>query len=94
MRSRPASKESCAGKLRPRSCSSGLRGFYTKTSLLMGTWKTTTIPITAISAVFSRGSWAYRLPCRLVYILLGQRVGLPIKGVGLPGHFIVRYGNA
>ncbi len=27
----------------------------------------------------------------LVYILLGQRVGLPIKGVGLPGHFIVRY---
>ncbi len=27
----------------------------------------------------------------LIYFFLSQRVGLSIKGVGLPGHFIVRY---
>jgi regulator of sirC expression with transglutaminase-like and TPR domain len=26
-----------------------------------------------------------------VYILLGQRLGLPIQGVGLPGHFLAKY---
>lgn len=27
----------------------------------------------------------------LVYLLVGQRAGLPIDGIGLPGHFIVRH---
>lgn len=27
----------------------------------------------------------------LVYLELGKRLGLPLEGVGLPGHFIVRY---
>lgn len=26
-----------------------------------------------------------------VYVLLGQRLGLPIRGVGLPGHFLAKY---
>ncbi len=26
-----------------------------------------------------------------VYILLGRRVGLPFRGIGMPGHFIVKY---
>ena len=26
-----------------------------------------------------------------LYLLLGERLGLPLKGVGLPGHFLVRY---
>lgn len=26
-----------------------------------------------------------------LYILLGRRVGLPFRGVGMPGHFIVKY---
>lgn len=30
----------------------------------------------------------------LVYIELGRRLGLPIRGVALPGHFIVRYEGA
>jgi regulator of sirC expression with transglutaminase-like and TPR domain len=29
-----------------------------------------------------------------VYLELGWRVGLPLNGVGLPGHFIVRYDSA
>lgn len=27
----------------------------------------------------------------LIYLLVGQRAGLPIDGIGLPGHFIVRH---
>ena len=27
----------------------------------------------------------------LVYMLLGRRLGLPITGIGLPGHFVCRY---
>ncbi len=30
----------------------------------------------------------------LVYMLVGRRAGLAVEGVGLPGHFIVRYGAA
>ncbi len=26
-----------------------------------------------------------------IYLLLGQRLGLPFRGVGMPGHFIVKY---
>ncbi|OGL58687.1 MAG: hypothetical protein A3J27_04410 [Candidatus Tectomicrobia bacterium RIFCSPLOWO2_12_FULL_69_37] len=26
-----------------------------------------------------------------VYLLMGQRLGLPFRGVGMPGHFIVKY---
>lgn len=26
-----------------------------------------------------------------LFLLLGERLGLPLKGVGLPGHFLVRY---
>lgn len=29
----------------------------------------------------------------LVYILVGQRAGLPVEGVNLPGHFLARHGN-
>lgn len=29
----------------------------------------------------------------LVYMLVGQRAGLNVHGVGLPGHFIIRYGE-
>ena len=28
----------------------------------------------------------------IIYIDVGRRIGLPVGGVGLPGHFIVRYG--
>ncbi len=27
----------------------------------------------------------------IIYILVGRRLGLPLDGVGLPGHFLVRY---
>lgn len=27
----------------------------------------------------------------VVYLLVGQRLGLPVHGVGMPGHFLVRY---
>lgn len=30
----------------------------------------------------------------LIYMLVGRRAGLPVQGVGLPGHFIVRSGEA
>ncbi|RME43993.1 MAG: hypothetical protein D6791_14230 [Chloroflexi bacterium] len=30
----------------------------------------------------------------VIYIELGRRLGLPIHGIGLPGHFIVRYDGA
>ena len=30
----------------------------------------------------------------LIYILVGQRAGLLVQGVGLPGHFIIRCGEA
>jgi hypothetical protein len=29
----------------------------------------------------------------LVYILVGKRAGVPISGVGLPGHFLIRHGQ-
>ena len=29
----------------------------------------------------------------LVYILVGRRAGIPISGAGLPGHFLIRYGQ-
>jgi hypothetical protein len=29
----------------------------------------------------------------LIYVLVGQRAGIPISGVGLPGHFLVRHGQ-
>lgn len=29
----------------------------------------------------------------LVYLLVGRRAGMPLSGVGLPGHFLVRYGQ-
>ncbi len=29
----------------------------------------------------------------LVYILVGQRAGIPISGAGLPGHFLIRHGQ-
>jgi regulator of sirC expression with transglutaminase-like and TPR domain len=30
----------------------------------------------------------------LIYILVGRRAGLPVDGVGLPGHFVIRCGEA
>jgi regulator of sirC expression with transglutaminase-like and TPR domain len=27
----------------------------------------------------------------VVYLLVGQRINLPLKGIGLPGHFIIRF---
>lgn len=30
----------------------------------------------------------------LVYLLIGRRLGLPLAGIGLPGHFICRYQSA
>jgi L-cysteine desulfidase len=29
----------------------------------------------------------------LIYILVGQRVGISISGAGLPGHFLIRHGH-
>ena len=29
----------------------------------------------------------------LIYILVGRRAGIPICGVGLPGHFMIRCGE-
>ncbi|HLT57492.1 MAG: transglutaminase-like domain-containing protein [Limnochordales bacterium] len=29
----------------------------------------------------------------VIYLLVGQRLGLPLQGVGLPGHFLVRYSD-
>lgn len=29
----------------------------------------------------------------LIYVLVGRRAGMPLSGVGLPGHFLVRYGQ-
>ena len=29
----------------------------------------------------------------LIYILVGKRAGIPISGAGLPGHFLIRYGQ-
>lgn len=27
----------------------------------------------------------------VVYLLIGQRLGLPLRGIGMPGHFLVKY---
>jgi regulator of sirC expression with transglutaminase-like and TPR domain len=27
----------------------------------------------------------------VVYLLIGQRLGLPLLGIGMPGHFLVKY---
>ncbi|MBO8141621.1 MAG: hypothetical protein H0Z37_05490 [Firmicutes bacterium] len=29
----------------------------------------------------------------VIYLLVGRRLGLPLEGVGLPGHFLVRYNH-
>jgi regulator of sirC expression with transglutaminase-like and TPR domain len=29
----------------------------------------------------------------LVYIVVGRRAGIPVSGAGLPGHFLIRYGQ-
>ncbi len=29
----------------------------------------------------------------VIYLLVGQRIGLPLHGVGLPGHFVVKYSD-